>query len=96
VFGSCGRGIIQGPAVRVLHGGMFKRFNLGERFSFRLGAQVTYFFNHPNWSNLSASALQLDHVSARARITGAGGATSSSAGDAAGAGEMRLDLRIEF
>jgi hypothetical protein len=96
VFGSCGRGIIEGPAVRVLHGGLFKRFTAGERFSFRLGLQVTNVLNHPNFSNLAGNALRLDSTSARARITAAGGATSSSAGDAAGPRVMRLDLRIEF
>jgi hypothetical protein len=96
VFGSCGRGILDGPGVAVLHGGFHKRFRLGERFSFYAGIQATNLLNHPNWSNLSANALRLDNSSARARITGAGGATSSSAGDAAGARVMRLDLRIEF
>src|SRR5262249_33513763 len=33
VFGSCGRGIIRGPAVRVMHGGMYKRFQFRERFN---------------------------------------------------------------
>ena len=96
LFGSCGRGIIRGPAVRVLHGGLFKRFQLGEKFSFRLGGQATNILNHPNFSNLSGNALRLDNTTARARITGAGGATDSSAGDAAGSRVLRLDLRIEF
>ena len=96
VFGSCGRGVIQGPAVRVLHGGMYKRFRIGEKFTFRAGAQVTNILNHPNWSNLSANALRLDNTSARARITGAAGATSTSVGDASGPRVMRLDLRIDF
>lgn len=96
VFGSCGRGIIHGPAVRVLHGGMFKSFKAGERFKFRLGAQVTNILNHPNFSNLSSGALRLDNTSARAKITGADGATSGSAGDASGPRAMRLDLRIDF
>jgi hypothetical protein len=96
LFGSCGRGIIHGPAVRVLHGGMYKRFQLGEKFIFRVGTQVTNVLNHPNWSNLSADALRLDNTTARARITGAAGATSTSVGDASGARVMRLDLRIDF
>jgi hypothetical protein len=96
VFGNCGRGIIEGPAVRVLHGAMYKRFLVAERFSFRVGAQATNVLNHPNFSNLSASALQLDNTSGRARITGASGATSGSTGDAAGARSMRLELRIDF
>jgi hypothetical protein len=95
VFGSCGRGIIEGPAVRVLHGALYKRFR-AERFSFRIGAQATNVLNHPNFSNLSASALQLDNTSGRAKITGAAGATSGSTGDAAGARSMRLELRIDF
>ncbi|MGH9718572.1 MAG: carboxypeptidase regulatory-like domain-containing protein [Bryobacteraceae bacterium] len=96
VFGNCGRGIIQGPAVRVLHGGMYKKFRFAEKASFRVGAQVTNILNHPNWSNLSANALRLDNTSARATITGAAGATSTSVGDASGARVIRLDLRIDF
>ena len=95
-FGSCGRGIIRGPAVRVMHGGMFKSFKAGERFKFRLGTQVTNILNHPNWTNLSSNALRLDNTSARAKITAADGATSGSAGDAPGSRAMRLDLRIDF
>lgn len=96
VFGSCGRSIIRGPAVRVMHGGMYKRFRVAERFSIRVGTQVTNILNHPNWSNLSANALRLDNTSARARITGAEGATSGSVGDSPGPRVMRLDMRIEF
>jgi hypothetical protein len=79
----------------VLHGALYKRFR-AERFSFRIGAQATNVLNHPNFSNLSASALQLDNTSGRAKITGAAGATSGSTGDAAGARSMRLELRIDF
>jgi len=57
---------------------------------------VCPFVNHPNWSNLSANALRLDNASDRAQITGAAGATSGSAGDAAGPRVLRLDLRIDF
>jgi hypothetical protein len=96
VFGSCGKGIIHGPAVRVMHAGLYKRIRLAEKASFRVGAQVTNVLNHPNWSNLSANALRLDNTSARARITGAGGATNTSVGDASGPRVMRLDLRIDF
>ncbi len=96
VFGNCGRGIITGPPVHVLHAGLFKTFRVAERYRIRLGTQVTNALNHPNWSNLSSAALRLDNTSARAQITGAAGATSSSAGDAAGPRVLRLDLRIDF
>ncbi|MBI3682033.1 MAG: hypothetical protein HY235_16745 [Acidobacteria bacterium] len=96
VFGSCGRSVIEGPGVRVLHAGVFKRISFTERFSARLGLQAVNAFNHPNWGNLGGGALRLDNTSARARITDAGGATSGSAGDAPGARGLRLDLRIEF
>ena len=78
-----------------MHGAMFKTFKL-ERFRFRIGTQITNILNHPNWSNLSSGALSLDNTSGRAIITGASGATSGSAGDAAGPRAMRLDLRIDF
>jgi hypothetical protein len=96
VFGTCGRGIIDGPGLKVLHGGLYKRIRAGERFNARFGMQATNILNHPNWGNLSAGALRVDNTSARARITDAAGATSGSAGDASGARSMRLDLRIEF
>jgi hypothetical protein len=96
VFGSCGRGVIKGPPVQTLHGGLFKTFRAGERYKVRFGTQITNILNHPNWSNLSSSALRLDNTSARAQITSAGGATSSSAGDASGPRVIRLDLRIDF
>ncbi|MGH9782699.1 MAG: TonB-dependent receptor domain-containing protein, partial [Terriglobia bacterium] len=96
VFGSCGRSVIEGPAVRVLHAGVFKRFSIAERFVARVGFQAVNAFNHPNWSNLSGGALRLDNTTARARITSADGATSGSAGDAPGARVLRLDLRVEF
>jgi hypothetical protein len=96
VFGNCGRSVIEGPGVRVLHAGVFKRFSIAERFSARIGFQAVNAFNHPNWSNLAGGALRLDNTSARARITGADGATSGSAGDAPSQRVLRLDLRIEF
>ncbi len=95
VFGTCGRGIIDGPGVKVLHTGLSKRFK-AERFNIRFSLQATNVLNHPNWSNLSGSALRLDNTSARAKITSAGGATAGSAGDASFARTMRADLRVEF
>jgi hypothetical protein len=96
VFGSCGRSVIAGPALRVLHAGVFKRFRFGERANVRVGTQVTNALNHPNFSSLSGNALRLDNTSNRGRITGASGVTSSSAGDAGGARVLRLDVRLEF
>lgn len=93
VFGSCGRAIIEGPGVAVLHTGLFKRFTVRERYSFRVGLQGTNILNHPNFSNLSN--LRLDRSNAGV-ITSANGATSSSAGDAPRQRELRLDLRVEF
>jgi hypothetical protein len=75
---------------------MFKNFRIAERANIRVGAQATNVLNHPNWSNLDGGALALDNTSARARISGAGGATSGSAGDASGPRALRLDLRVEF
>jgi len=96
IFGTCGRSIIEGPGVGVLHAGLFKTFSVAERARIRFGTQLTNVLNHPNWSNLSGGSLSLDNTSARGRITGAGGATGTSAGDAAGPRVLRLDLRIEF
>jgi hypothetical protein len=96
VLGNCGRSIIEGPGVAVLHAGMFKNFRIAERANIRVGTQATNVMNHPNWSNLAGGALSLDNTSARARITGAGGATSGSAGDAPGPRVLRLDVRIDF
>jgi len=96
VFGNCTRGIIRGPAVRNLNASLYKNFTVRERFRVRLGAQATNVFNHPNYSNLSGSALLLDNTSLRGRITSVGGATSDTIGDIAGTRVMRLDLRVEF
>ena len=95
VFGTCGRGIVDGPGVKVLHGGLYKRIKV-ERFEIRFGMQATNILNHPNWGNLSSGALRLDNASGRGKITDASGATPGSAGDAAGPRSMRLDLRVEF
>jgi hypothetical protein len=48
VFGGYGRGIIEGPGVRVLHGGLFKRIK-AERLNIRFGILATNILNHPNW-----------------------------------------------
>ena len=48
VFGGYGRGIIEGPGVRVLHGGLFKRIK-AERLNIRFGIRATNILNHPNW-----------------------------------------------
>jgi len=45
-------GVIDGPGVKVLHGGLFKRFK-AERFNIRIGMEATNILNHPNWGNLS-------------------------------------------
>jgi len=84
VFGGYGRGIIEGPGVRVLHGGLFKRIK-AERLNIRFGIQATNILNHANWGNFSSAAPRLAS-STRGKITDASGATSGSAGDAAGRG----------
>jgi hypothetical protein len=93
-FGNCERGILQGPAVRVLHGGLYKTFTFKERWRVRLGTQATNVLNHTNYGNLSAAALRIDNTSTRARITSV--YSSGAVGDAAGPRVVRLDLRIDF
>ena len=94
VFGDCERGIIHGPSVRVLHGGLYKSIKLGERLSIRVGAQATNVLNHTNYGNLSANALRIDNTSSRGQITGV--YSSGAVGDAAGPRVIRLDLRVDF
>lgn len=94
VFGDCERGVIHGPGVRVLHGGLYKTVKVGERLSVRLGAQAINILNHTNYANLSANAMRIDNTSSRGKITGV--YSSGAVGDAAGPRVVRLDLRIEF
>jgi Carboxypeptidase regulatory-like domain/TonB dependent receptor len=94
VFGNCERGIIHGPGVRVLHGGLYKNFKIGERLTVRLGTQATNVLNHTNYGNLSGSALRIDNTSGRGKITGV--YSSGAVGDAAGPRSLRLDMRIDF
>jgi hypothetical protein len=94
VFGTCERGIINGPGVRVLHASLYKNFRFGERLNIRLGTQATNILNHPNYGNLSANALRIDNTSARAQVNSI--YSSGAVGDAAGPRVLRLDVRIDF
>ena len=49
-FGTCGVGILQGPGMADVDGGLAKRFNLGERMHARFEATFTNVINHTNYA----------------------------------------------
>jgi hypothetical protein len=49
-FGTCGVGILQGPGMADVDGGLAKRFNLGERVHARFEATFTNVINHTNYA----------------------------------------------
>ncbi|MBS1827066.1 MAG: TonB-dependent receptor [Acidobacteria bacterium] len=65
-FGTAGDAILEGPGLNVLHFGLVKDLPLYERFRLRLEMASTNFFNHPNFSNPSATV----GTSAYGRILG--------------------------
>lgn len=54
-FGNSGAFILEGPGLNVFHFGLYKDVALHERAKMRLEMVSTNFFNHPNFSNPSAT-----------------------------------------
>ncbi len=49
-FGTCGVGILQGPGMIDVDGGLAKRFSIGERMHLRFEATFTNVINHTNYA----------------------------------------------
>ncbi len=49
-FGNCGVGVLQGPGMIDVDGGLAKRFNIGERLHVRFEATFTNVLNHTNFA----------------------------------------------
>jgi Carboxypeptidase regulatory-like domain len=49
-FGDCGVGTLEGPGMIDVDTGLAKRFNIGERFHFRLEGTFTNVLNHTNFA----------------------------------------------
>ncbi|MGH9403538.1 MAG: carboxypeptidase regulatory-like domain-containing protein [Terriglobia bacterium] len=50
-FGNAANGIIESPGLSNLDFGLFKSFKIRERYTLRVGAEASNFFNHPNFGN---------------------------------------------
>ncbi len=92
-FGTSAKGVIKGPGVNVLAGGVDKSFRFSERTLLRWEFTGTNVFNHPNYSNPSMNISQLSSVGV---ITGVGGVNGGSTGDNPGARTLRMGLRLEW
>jgi hypothetical protein len=49
-FGTCGVGILEGPGMIDVDGGLAKRFSIGERMHLRFEATFTNVINHTNYA----------------------------------------------
>ena len=92
-FGTSGKGVIKGPGVNVWSAGLAKEFMFNERARLRWEMTATNFFNHPNWANPGTDITDTTGVGV---IQSAGGVTSGSVGDRAGARAFRMGLRLRF
>ncbi len=54
-YGNAGRNLLAGPGLFNLDYSLFKNFPLAERFRLQFRAEFFNFFNHPNFSNPSAT-----------------------------------------
>src|SRR5215510_5679508 len=92
-FGTASRGAIKGPTSSVFHAGLAKYFNFTERMKLRLDITATNLFNHPNYSPLSDSALNITQAAQVGVLNGVG---DTSDLDQSGARSFRAGIRIEW
>lgn len=89
-FGTSSGGVIKGPGANVLHGGITKRFDLGERAKLRLEMVGNNLFNHPNWSNPGTSISNAGQVGVIRSTSGVSGL------DESGQRSLRAGIRLEW
>jgi carboxypeptidase family protein len=92
-YGTASRGAIKGPTSNVVHAGLAKHFNFGERFKLRLDMTATNLFNHANFSPLEEGALNLSQLAQFGVLNGVG---DTSDLDQSGARSFRAGIRIEW
>ena len=96
-FGTCGNGVIIGPHLNSWDAGLFKNFQIKERFKVRFEITAVNIWNHPNYNDPTTNITAAGNVGV---ISGVGGASqvsgASSPLDPSGARAFRTGLRLEF
>jgi hypothetical protein len=92
-FGSSAKGVIKGPHVNVLDFGLFKMIPLKERLTLRWELTGVNIFNHPNYSDPAAAALNITQEGQVGVLSAVGGVSTL---DPSGARAFRMGLRVEF
>jgi hypothetical protein len=91
-YGNSGRGIVQGPPLRVLHLGLNKDFRIAERLHASFQAAAQNVLNHPNFSlpNVTFNNAAGGSISSTVQNTSAGAENNTQAR------AIQLRLRISF
>jgi hypothetical protein len=89
-FGTSAKGVIKGPGLSVLNGGLSKYFNLHERLRLRGEITSTNIFNHPNYSEPGLNISSPDQLGV---ISGVGGVVTY---DQSGPRTVRMGVRLEW
>jgi Carboxypeptidase regulatory-like domain len=92
-FGTASRGAIKGPDSKVLHAGLSKHFNFGERMRLRFEIISTNVLNHPNYSPLTDGGLNISQQGQVGVINGVG---DTSDLDLSGPRSFRVGIRFEW
>ncbi|MEZ5403938.1 MAG: carboxypeptidase-like regulatory domain-containing protein [Bryobacteraceae bacterium] len=89
-FGTSAKNVIIGPDSKVWHVGLYKYFDISERFQLRWELTGSNAFNHPNYSN---PASNLSQAASFGVISGVGGASEL---DMSGSRTFRTGVRAEW
>lgn len=92
-FGNSAKGVIKGPDVNIWHVGIFKTFDVHDKFRLRWELTGTNFFNHPNYNNPGTT---ITSPGALGIISGVGAVNGASTGDQPGARAFRMGLRADW
>ena len=96
-FGTCGNGVIIGPALSVWDAGIFKAFPIKDRAMLRFETTAVNFLNHPNYNDPTVNISQAGNVGVISNVGGASNVSGASSPlDPSGARAFRMGLRIEF
>ncbi|MCC6365776.1 MAG: carboxypeptidase regulatory-like domain-containing protein [Bryobacterales bacterium] len=89
-YGTSAKGVIKGPGLNVLNGGLSKYFAIYERMRLRCEITSTNAFNHPNYSEPGLTISSPDQLGV---ISGVGGVASY---DQSGPRTVRMGVRVEW